>query len=70
MERNIVKIINNDIINNVIIDNIIIAHMNVMGEGKTGSCFFPFYMDNEYRDVCNGNINMFFRYMNGDKDEK
>jgi len=35
MERNIVKIINNDIINNVIIDNIIIAHMNVMGEGKT-----------------------------------
>jgi len=30
MERNIVKIINNDIINNVII-----AHMNVMGEGKT-----------------------------------
>jgi hypothetical protein len=30
MERNIVKIINNDIINNVII-----AHMYVMGEGKT-----------------------------------
>lgn len=34
MERNIVKIINNDIINNVIIDNIIIAHMNVMGGRK------------------------------------